>query len=244
MPGKVYIVGAGPGDPDLITVKGLKLIEAADVILYDRLIPRELLSYAGSCTEFIYVGKERGRHSLTQDEINRLMVELASRHDIIVRLKGGDPYIYGRGEEECMYLIRSGVECEVVPGVSSIYAVPAYSGIPLTNRWLSSSFAVVTGEEASGKRHPRIDLGRIAGSVDTLVIVMGAGRFSGIISKLLSVLSGDTPIAVIMDGTTGRHRTIISRLGEAEKYSSNVRPPAIIILGEVVRLRDSLWRID
>lgn len=244
MQGKVYIVGAGPGDPELITLKGLEIIKKADVILYDRLIPKELLHHAKENCELIYVGKERGRHTYTQDEINKLMLDKVNEGKIVVRLKGGDPYIYGRGEEECMYLKKNGVECEVIPGISSLLAAPIYSGIPLTNRWYSSSFAVVTGEEAREKKRKRVKIRDIAPKVDTLVILMGTKRFPQIIKELSMVLNRNTPIGIVINTSTSKQRTIVTTLSEAFEISNEVTPPAVIIVGNVVKLREVLWHID
>ncbi len=244
MTGKVYIVGGGPGDPELITLKAIKIIKEADVILYDRLAPRELLEYAPKECERIYVGKERGRHTYTQEEINRLMLEKAKQGKKVVRLKGGDPYIFGRGEEECIYLMENGVECEVVPGISSILAASVYSGIPLTNRWISSSFAVVTGQEAEEKDRKRVRIADIAANVDTLVILMGTKMLPSIVDELRKVLDGDTPLAIVINASKPNQRTIITRLADAEKQYGDIEPPAVIIVGEVVKLRDKLWHID
>lgn len=242
--GKVYIVGAGPGDPELITLKALKLIKQADVILYDRLVPRELLEEAKPSAELIYVGKEEGRHSLTQDEINRLLVEKALEGKTVVRLKGGDPYVFGRGEEECMYLIEHGIDCEVVPGITSAIAVPAYSGIPVTHRYLSSSFAVVTGREAEDKDVRRVKVKEVAKAVDTLIILMGLSNLREIVEELLEVLPPSKPVAVICEGTTGGQRVIRGSLGDIVERvkEGGARPPAVIVVGDVVSLRDKLWK--
>jgi len=244
LPGKVYIVGAGPGDPELITIKGLKAIKKADVILYDRLIPRELLNHARKDCELIYVGKQRGKHTLTQEEINKLLLEKAKENKVVVRLKGGDPYIYGRGEEECLFLKENGVICEVVPGVSSILAAAVYSGIPLTNRWHSSSFAVVTGEEAREKREKRVKIKDIAPNVDTLVILMGTKQFNKIVLELRQVLDDSTPIGIVVNASTNKQYTITTTLSEALDISGKIKPPAVIIVGKVVTLRQKLWHID
>jgi len=242
--GKVYIIGGGPGDPELITIKALKIIMKADVILYDRLVPKELLDYAPAECEKIYVGKERGRHTYTQDEINRLLLEKAREGKNVVRLKGGDPYVYGRGEEECIYLMENNIECEVVPGISSILAASVYSGIPLTNRWISSSFAVVTGQEAEGKKHKRVRIVDIASNVDTLVILMGTKRLPILVEELRKKLPGDTPIAIVMNASTSKQKTLVTNLSNVDKLYDMVEPPAVIILGEVVKLREELWHLD
>ena len=244
MVGKVYIVSGGPGDPELITIKGLKTILNADVILYDRLAPEELLKYAKKDCELIYVGKERGKHAYSQEEINHLMFKRAVDGKNVVRLKGGDPYIYGRGEEECMFLKENGVQCEVIPGVPSIIAAAVYSGIPLTNRLYSSSFAVITGEEARQKKERRVKIKEIASHVDTLVILMGVNRFQDIVNELNKVLDGSTPIGIVMNASMKNQRTIITELSEALEVSNDIKPPAVIIVGKVVSLRDKLWHID
>lgn len=240
--GMVYIVGAGPGDPELITLKALNIIKKADVILYDRLIPKKLLEYCKKNAELIYIGKERGKQRYTQDEINYLMLSKAREGKIVVRLKGGDPYIFGRGVEEVLYLCKHGIKCEVVPGASSITAVPVYAGIPLTYRYLSSSFAVVTGQEAGDKDRKRVDIKSIACAVDTLVILMGVKNLRAIIDELTQVLPYDKPIAIIVNGTTPKQKVIVGTLANIidKAVKENVEPPAIIIVGDVVKLRDQL----
>ena len=244
MPGKVYIVGAGPGDPELITIKGLNAIKKADVILYDRLIPKKLLEYAKANCELIYVGKERGKHTYTQEKINNLLLEKAKENKIVVRLKGGDPYIFGRGEEECRFLKHKGIDCEVIPGISSLIAAPIFSGIPLTNRELSSSFAVVTGQEALNKKEKKVKIAKIASCVDTLVIFMGVKNFSKIIKELKNAVDDSTPMAIIMNASTDKQKTIITSLSEANKIIKKLSPPAIIIIGNVIKLRNELWHLD
>ncbi|AEM39240.1 uroporphyrin-III C-methyltransferase [Pyrolobus fumarii 1A] len=243
--GKVWIVGAGPGDPELITVKGLRLIREADVIVYDRLVHPALLREARSDAELIYVGKAPGRHTMTQDEINKLLVEKALEGKMVVRLKGGDPYVFGRGEEECAYVIEHGVECEVVPGVSSAVAVPAYAGIPVTSRWCASSFAVVTGMEAAEKEKPRVDYARIAAAVDTIVVLMGVSRLEEITRSMLRGRAGDTPAAVIERGTLPEQRVVVGTLADiaSKAREAGIQPPAVLVVGEVVRLRDRLWKL-
>ena len=243
--GKVWIVGAGPGDPELITVKGLRVLREADVVVYDRLVHPRLLSEARRGAELIYVGKAPGRHTMTQDEINRLLVEKALEGRRVVRLKGGDPYVFGRGEEECAYVLEHGVECEVVPGVTSATAVPAYAGIPVTSRWMASSFAVVTGMEAAEKERPRVDYARIAGAVDTVVVLMGVSRLEYIASRMMESRSPETPAALIERGTLPDQRVIVSTLGGIARAArdAGVEPPAVLVVGDVVRLRDRLWRL-
>ncbi len=200
--GRVVIVGAGPGDPELITVKGLKYLMQADVVVYDRLVPAELLELAPPGAERIYVGKEPGRHTMTQQEINELLVRKALEGKLVVRLKGGDPFIFGRGEEECMYAVSRGVECEVVPGVPSFVGASASACIPLTSRGVSSSFAVVTGREAEGKQSRSVRLEAVARSVDTVVVLMGAARSYEILDRIGSVVGYSKPAAVVIWATT------------------------------------------
>ncbi len=243
--GKVWIVGAGPGDPELITVKGLRVLREADVIVYDRLVHPKLLEEARPGAELIYVGKAPGRHTMTQDEINRLLVEKALEGKIVVRLKGGDPYVFGRGEEECAYVLQHGVDCEVVPGVTSATAVPAYAGIPVTSRWCASSFAVVTGMEAAEKERPRVDYARIASAVDTVVVLMGVSRLNYITSRMAEARSPETPAAIIERGTLPDQRVVVSTLGRIARDAeeAGVKPPAVLVVGDVVKLRDRLWRL-
>ncbi|MEM4969664.1 MAG: uroporphyrinogen-III C-methyltransferase [Sulfolobales archaeon] len=242
-PGKVYLVGAGPGDPGLLTLKGLEAISRADVILVDRLVPKEILGYARQGAEIIYVGKEPGHHSYSQDEINRIMVEKAMEGKIVVRLKGGDPIVFGRGGEEMEALKEAGVCYEVVPGVSSIYAVPAYAGIPITHRRISSSVAITTGREAEDKGEKRVDLKAMARVVDTIVILMGISRAGEISRELIEGgLPPKTPVAVIENGTTEDQRILITSLEkmqrEIEKHG--FKNPAVIIIGEVALLARKL----
>ena len=244
--GRVYIVGAGPGDPELITVKGLKLIREADVIVYDRLIPKELLEEAKPGAKLIYAGKRPGMHAMTQEEINKLLRDLACQGYMVVRLHGGDPYVFGRGEEECMYLREHGVECVVVPGITSAIAGPAYAGIPVTSRYVASSFAVVTGREAEGKQR-HIDYAAVASAVDTLVILMGVGRLEEIASQLLEAgIDPETPAAIIENATTPSQRVVTGTLKDIAVRASEagVKPPAVIVIGRVVGLREKLWRLS
>ncbi|WP_369609211.1 uroporphyrinogen-III C-methyltransferase [Sulfurisphaera javensis] len=239
MMGKVYIIGAGPGDPDLITLKAYNLIKKADVIIYDRLISKKLLQNTNA--ELIYVGKEIGDSEL-QDYINNLLVEKAKVKDIVVRLKGGDPYIFGRGEEECIYVMSNGIECEVVPGITSAIAVPAYAGIPVTSRLVSaSSFTVITATRAYNKI---IDKDYIP-KKGTLVILMGIHVIKELEKVLLSIRDPKEKIAIIENGTTENQRVFIGTLDQLSKLveENNVKSPAIIVVGDVVKLRDRLWKL-
>ncbi|MEK6976855.1 MAG: uroporphyrinogen-III C-methyltransferase [Candidatus Hydrothermarchaeota archaeon] len=236
---KVYLVGAGPGDPDLITVKGLGLIERADILIYDRLAGEELLSHAKPGAELIYVGKRTGAHTYTQEEINRLLVEKAAEGKVVVRLKGGDPFVFGRGGEEARVLREHGIEFEVVPGVTSAIAVPGLANIPVTDRRYASSFTVVTGQEDPTKG-ARLDYGAL--KADTIVILMGMGNLSGIIEQLKRARGEGTPAAIIEKGATEEQRVVVGTLGDilAREEREGIGPPAIVVVGEVVRLREEL----
>lgn len=244
--GKVILVGGGPGDPELVTVKGLKAIRSADAIVYDRLAPHELVKEARRDAFKIYVGKRPGE-GVPQDEINRILESLACRGLTTVRLKGGDPFTYGRGEEECIYLSRRGIECVVIPGIPSYVAASALHGIPLTSRGVSSSFAVVPGMEAEGKPEgKRVRLEEVARAVDTIVILMGASRSAILAEKLMKVLPPDTPVAIAMDVSLPTSETIITTLEGLKRLGgeSKIRSPAVIIVGESVKLRELLKRKD
>jgi len=237
--GKVYLVGAGPGDPELLTLKAVKVLSSADVVLYDRLVCDEVLSYTKPGCKLVYVGKEDGKHTIPQEEINRLLVYYASSYESVVRLKGGDPFIFGRGGEEALYLKRYGIPYEVVPGVSSLYSVPAYAGIPLTFRGVASSFAVVTGHEATGKEKS-VDWGAFK-DIDTLVILMGVRNRQKIARELLKQgREPSEPIAFVERGTTTEQRVVVSTLGEVAQDPPEVTPPAIIVVGRVVELQEEL----
>ncbi|MEE8168637.1 MAG: uroporphyrinogen-III C-methyltransferase [Candidatus Hydrothermarchaeales archaeon] len=233
---KVYLVGAGPGDLELITLKGLNLIKRADVVIYDRLAGEDLLKHAKKEAELIYVGKRTGKHTFTQAQINDMLVKKAKEGRIIVRLKGGDPLVFGRGGEELRVLKKAGIAFEVVPGVTSAIAVPALANIPLTDRRCASSFTIVTGQEDPTKEE-RIDYGSL--NADTIVILMGVKNLPRIIEQMLKTRSRDTPVAVIEEGTTKKQRVIEGTLGDiVEKAKKEgVKPPAITVVGEVVKLR-------
>ncbi|MEM0091021.1 MAG: uroporphyrinogen-III C-methyltransferase [Saccharolobus sp.] len=239
MKGKVYIVGAGPGDPELITIKGYKLLQRADVIVYDRLIPKELLGICKPESEKIYVGKNIGDYKL-QKEINELLVEKALENKEVVRLKGGDPYVLGRGEEECLYVLSHNIECEIVPGISSAIAVPAYAGIPVTSRLYSSGFTVIPGTQADDKI---IDESYIP-KKGTIVILMGIRKIDELYQTLIKVRSENEPVAIIQNGTTNQQRVFTGDLKELSDIvkRNNITPPSVIVIGEVVKLRDYLWK--
>ena len=238
--GKVYLVGAGPGDPELLTLKALRLIKSADVILYDRLINQEILLFAKPDCELVYVGKEDGKHTIEQEKINELLLKYAHTREVVVRLKGGDPFIFGRGGEEALFLVEHGIEFEVVPGVSSFYSVPAHAGIPITFRGISSSFAVITGHEDPRKEKSNIDWESLKG-INTLIILMGVSRRKEIAKRLIEVgRDPKEPVAFIENGTTERQRVILTDLYELSTNPPEVSPPAIMVVGEVVRLREKL----
>lgn len=243
--GKVFLVGAGPGDPGLLTIKAANVIGAADVIVYDYLVNPEVLAHSRRGAELIYAGKRAGEHSMNQNEINQLLIKLAHRGQIVARLKGGDPFVFGRGGEEAEALVEAGVEWEVIPGVSSGVAAAAYAGIPLTHRGLSSSVAFITGHYASAGRDHGPDWRVAAHSADTLVIFMCAGTIVAIARELIA--SGrlpSTPVALIRWGTY-RHQevhtgTLDDLIGNAKAGGMSVEPPAIAIVGDVVALGNKL----
>ena len=236
--GKVYLVGAGPGDIGLITLKGLESIKRADVIVYDALVNQRLLSFAKPSACLVYVGKISGKHTLSQNEINQLLVKKANEGKIVVRLKGGDPFIFGRGGEEACFLVDKAVPFEVVPGITSSLACPTFSGIPLTQRGITSSLTILTGQEDPTKESS-IDWDTVAKLKGTIVILMGAENCSKISRQLIkSGKPEDTPIAVIRWGTTSKQKTIVSTLKEIAK--EDITSPSVIVIGEVVSLREKL----
>ncbi|GEN33906.1 MULTISPECIES: uroporphyrinogen-III C-methyltransferase [Aneurinibacillus] len=241
--GKVYLVGAGPGDPKLITVRGLELLQHADVVVYDRLASPKLLDYAKQEAERIYCGKQADHHSLPQSEINRIIVEKALEGKEVVRLKGGDPFVFGRGGEEAEACLAAGLSYEVVPGITSGIAAPAYAGIPVTHRAYSSSVAFVTGHKAADKEQSGIDWKKLATAVDTLVFYMGVGNLPDIVRNLRQHgRRKETPVALVRWGTYENQETLIGTLETiVEKVQqARFKSPAIIVVGEVVRLREQL----
>lgn len=238
--GKVYLVGAGPGDPGLMTVRGLQLLRAAQVVVYDQLVNPVLLEEARTDAERIFVGKQAGRHCIVQSEINEILIRHAKRGCEVVRLKGGDPFVFGRGGEEAEALGDAEVPFEIVPGISSAMAVPAYAGIPLTHRKLASSFAVVTGHEAS-KPQSSVDWAKLARGPDTLVILMGLSNLRRISAALIEHgRSAYTPAAVIRQGTTSEQETVIGTLADIADKSVTLKAPALIVIGAVVNLANKL----
>ena len=236
--GIVYIVGGGPGDPGLITVKGLDCLRRADVVLYDRLIARELLSEVPAYAELIDVGKEPKQHRRSQDEINALLIEKARQGKMVVRLKGGDPFVFGRGGEECQALAEAGIRYEVVPGVSSAIAVPAYAGIPVTQRGVTTAFTVVAGH--TGSSDSNIDWDAIS-RIGTIVFLMGVEHMPEIVPQLIAHgRSIDTPVALIQEGTTQNQLIVAGTLADIAEKARDIRPPAVLIVGDVVRLHEQL----
>lgn len=244
--GKVYLVGAGPGDPGLFTLKGKTLLECADVVIYDALVSPEILAMINPQAEIINAGKRKGRHSLLQEETTQLMIEKARDNAIVVRLKGGDPFIFGRGGEEMEELINAGVSVEVVPGITSGIAAPAYAGIPLTHRLYSSSVTFVTGHEAAGKYRPAVNWQAIAHGSETIVIYMGIHNLAYIVDELTKAgLSHQTPIALVRWGTRESQEELIGKLEtiveQVEK--SKFEAPAIVVIGAVVQMHSVLANV-
>ncbi len=232
--GKVFLVGAGPGDSWLTPSCVSGLIKAADVIIYDKLIDESLLKSARSDAKLIYAGKSPGRHALKQEEINELLVKFAKEGLLVVRLKGGDPFVLGRGDEECEFLLSNGIECHVVPAPTSATAVTACAGIPVTHRGLANTFAVATGRAAEGSKVPRY--GEMLNVVDTLVILMGVGKVNEIVQDIVNK-HGDVPAAAIQNGCTRQQRVVLSMASELPKVMerNNLEPPAVLVFGEVVK---------
>lgn len=245
--GKVYLVGAGPGDPKLLTVKAVELIKQADVLIYDRLgVSDDVLGMAPASAEKIFVGKRTGLHEVPQDKITEIIIEKAKakQDGKIVRLKGGDPFIFGRGGEEAEALVAEGIEFEIVPGISSSVSAPMYAGIPLTHRDYAASVAIITGHRAGDAEKP-VDWVKIANAVDTMVILMGVESLEGIVGKLLAGgISPNKPVAMVESGTLPQQRTLIATLGTVvkEAEAKQIKPPSVILIGEVANLgRKLAW---
>jgi uroporphyrinogen III methyltransferase/synthase len=240
----VILVGAGPGDPGLITMRGVECLRLAQVVVYDRLAGRRLLRYAPQA-EMIDVGKSPDHHPVPQAEINRILIEKASAGKLVVRLKGGDPFVFGRGGEEALALVEAGIPFEIVPGVTSAVAVPAYAGIPVTQRNLVTSFAIMTGHRAEESRRlrPKVDCSDV--HADTRVFLMGVHNLDAIVKGLSdNGCPGDTPAAVISQGTTPQQAVVVGALADIVEKAAAIEPPAIIIVGEVVRLREQMRWFD
>lgn len=240
MAGRVYIVGAGPGNAELLTLKALRVLRQADVVIYDRLVGDDILAFVRPSATLLYAGKEDGFHSVTQQEINRLILRYAEAGLSVVRLKGGDPFVFGRGAEEALFLASHGVEFEIIPGISSATGVPLYAGIPLTHRGVASSFVVVTGREADFKKRSSIDFSALA-RIDTVVFLMAVSSRREVAARLIKGgRRPEEPVAFIEEGTRKAQRVVLSTLDKVATDPPDVRPPAIFIVGEVVMLRDSL----
>jgi len=238
--GKVYLTGAGPGDLELLTIKALRVVREADVIIYDRLANPDILAEAKDGCEFVYVGKEDKHHSLPQDEINEVIYQSALKHENVVRLKGGDPLVFGRGGEEGIYLRERGITFEFIPGITSAIAVPEYAGIPVTHRGITVSFRVVTGHESNNKDHSQIPWENYK-SDDTIIFLMGLHRLNKISKKLIEIgKPKDYPVAVISRGTTKDEKTVVGTLDTIWELAKDLPTPALIVVGQVVELREQL----
>jgi uroporphyrinogen III methyltransferase / synthase len=244
--GKCILAGAGPGDIGLVTLKTKETVEQADVIVYDYLSNPEILSWSRPDAEIIYAGKQAGAHTLSQTEINDLILQRAKEGKLVVRLKGGDPFVFGRGAEEAEILAQAGIPFEVVPGITSAIAVPAYAGIPVTQRGVTSSFTVFTGHEDSTKEGSAIDYAALVQSRGTLVMLMGAGRLSKVVGELrANGASPSMPVALVRWGTTGRQETLVGQLQNIEELALDVEPPVVAVFGDVVTYRQRLkWFED
>jgi uroporphyrinogen III methyltransferase/synthase len=245
--GKVYLVGAGPGDPKLITVRGLEALQRSDVVVFDRLAGPQLLNHARSDAERIYVGKLPDRHTMKQEDINQLLVDLALQGKTVIRLKGGDPTVFGRVGEEADLLKKNGIIYEIIPGITSAIAVPAYAGIPVTHRDLASSFSVITGHESPDKLDHSIYWDKVTNATGTLVFLMGVAKIGYISEQLIKHgRSGDTPVALVQWGTRAEQRTIVGTLEDIEEKvkTAKLKPPAVIIVGDVVRQRETLSWVE
>jgi len=243
--GKVYLVGAGPGDPKLLTLRALEVLKGADLVIYDRLVDRAVLDMIPAGVEKRYGGKERGSGEARQSELNEITIREAEAGKEVVRLKGGDPFVFSRGGEEAEALRERGVEFEVVPGITSALGVPAYAGIPATQRDMASTVTIVTGQEAGGKSSVR--WARLAKETDTLIVLMGATRAREIAARLLRGGSPpDTPMAAIERGTTRRQRTLLTTVGEAaDGELGEVGTPSVLVVGRTVALASKLgWWPD
>jgi len=248
MTGRVVLVGAGPGDPELITVKGARALAEADVVVYDRLAAPALLELAREAADRIYVGKEPGGHALKQAQIDAVLVQQAQLGRTVVRLKGGDPFVFGRGGEELLACAKAGVPCEVIPGITSAVAAPAAAGIPVTHRGVARSFAVVTASTVGTAHEPdATDLSRIATAVDTLVLLMAAGRLIETCRALIDAgRDADEPAALVMWATTPDERTVIGTLTDLPAMASaaSLGPPATLIVGEVAAIPSQVAAIS
>lgn len=245
--GKVYLIGAGPGDPGLLGLKAKECLETVDAVVYDRLADPRIIEFCRKDAEMIYVGKASANHTMRQPDINKLLVKLAAEGKTVARLKGGDPFVFGRGGEEAIELLEAGLPFEFVPGVTSAIAVAEYAGIPVTHRHVATSFAVITGHEDPTKGESTINWKGLATAVDTLVFLMGVENIERISSQLIANgRSADCPAAVIRWGTRPEQRTLITTVGKAaaDVKATGMKPPAIFLVGEVVKLREQLQWFD
>ena len=238
--GKVYLTGAGPGDVELLTLKALRVIKEADVVIYDRLANPDILEFAKDGCEFVYVGKEDGRHIVPQDDINEVIYQNSLKYENVVRLKGGDPFVFGRGGEEAQYLFEREVKFEIIPGITSAISAPAYAGIPVTHRGVAVSFRVVTGHESPNKKISQIPWDNFKTN-DTIVFLMGLHNLPKISKKLMEIgKPADFPCAVISKGTTKDQSVVVGTLSDIVEKAKDVPTPALIVVGEVVKLREQL----
>ena len=243
MPGRVFICGAGPGDPHLLTLKAAKLLKTCDVVLYDRLVTNKIIERIPDRCKKIYVGRGIGSSACHQHKTNNLMVEHAKKGEKVLRLKGGDPFVFGRGGEEAEYLREHNIKFEIVPGITSPIASAIYAGIPITHRKFSSSIAIVTGHESAEKQERIVKWDKLAGAVDTLIIMMGIGRLSQISIDLIDAgMNKNTDAAVIENGTTSKQKLVKGTLENIADLSkkAKIAPPAIIIIGKVVSLQEKI----
>ena len=237
---KVYLVGTGPGDPDLLTVKALRLLQNADVVIYDRLVSEGILEQIPAGVSKIYVGKKTGNHTLPQDEINQLLIKLSETERTIVRLKGGDPFIFGRGSEEALLLAQNGIKFEIVPGITAASACTTYAGIPLTHRGLSQGVQIVTGHSQADKPLD-LDWASLADENKTTVIYMGFSNRELISNKLIEAgLDKNTPAAAIQNGTTAKQNRVLTTLASLAEDTSMLQAPVIFVIGKVVSLANQL----
>ena len=245
--GIVYLIGAGPGDAGLLSIKAMQCLQKADVVVYDKLANPEILQYVKANTERIYVGKASNQHTMRQEDINQLLVDLAKAGKVVARLKGGDPFVFGRGGEEALLLQQNNLPFEIVPGITSAIAVPAYAGIPVTHRNVAVSFAVITGHEDPNKNRSDINWEKLATAVDTLVFLMGVENLPHITKKLIeNGRDPQTPAAVIRWGTKPEQRVLETTVANAsaDVLKAGLKPPAIFIVGNVVKLRKDLAWFD
>lgn len=234
----VYLVGAGPGDPELITLKAVKALKEADAVLYDKLANEEILNHAEGA-RLIYVGKQAGHHFKTQDEINKILVKEAKENDVVVRLKGGDPFVFGRGGEEMLALVEEGIDFELIPGVTSAIGVPTTIGLPVTHRGVATSFTIVTGHEdpTKGSKQVKWDF-----TADTLIILMGIGNLKDNIAEVMKYRDPDTPVCVIENGTMENQHVITGTLNNITE--KNIKTPALVVIGYVVDVFKEINQIN